>query len=93
MDKIQRVRDMGYSLLDSKQNLDTAMEQLHKMRNDMKDYINKILSLEGVVDYLTDESMEIVEQEVNEHIAMITEICEFIEKYKDEKKDKEDDYI
>ena len=82
MDKIQRVRDMGDSLLDHKSDLDVARRNLNSVYNNTTDYINKILSLEGVVDYLTDESMEIVEKEVNEHIKMITEICEFMENYK-----------
>lgn len=82
MDKIQRVRDMADGLLDYKSDLDATRRRLNKMYDYMVDYINKIYSLEGVVDYLTDESMEIVEKEVNEHIAMITEICEFIENYK-----------
>lgn len=82
MNKIQRVRDMADSLLDYKSDLDATRRRLNKMYDHMVDYINKIYSLEGVLDYLTDESMEIVEKEVNEHIAMITEICEFMENYK-----------
>lgn len=82
MDKIQRIRDMGDRLINSKSDLDTAAYQLCRVKDYMTDYINKIFSLEGVADYLTDESMEIAEKEVNEHIKMIMEICEFMEYYK-----------